>query len=102
MNDNQDNSNNTRKKPDTIIQILMGFGISFAAYVLTVGMTYFTGSMTITAIIACVILAMFGFLIVRFFRTGYKAAAITMLVFISPLIVFLLLFGACALTLIPS
>jgi len=101
MNDNQDNSSNTSKKPETMIQILMGLGISLSAYVLTIGIAYFTKTMGVTSIIAFVIIALSGFLIVRFFRTGYKAAAMTMLIFISPLIIFLLLFGACALIMLP-
>ena len=101
MNDNQDNSNNTSKKPETMIQILMGVGISLTAYFLTIGIAYLAKTLGVTAIIAFAILTLFGFLIVRFFRTGYRAAAITMLIFISPLIVFLLVFGACALTMLP-
>jgi hypothetical protein len=101
MNDNQDNSNNTGKKPETMIQILMGFGISLAAYALTIGIGYLTKTMAATSIIGSIILALFAFLIVRFFRTGYKTAAITMLIFISPLIASLLLFGACALIMLP-
>lgn len=101
MNDNQDNSNNTEKRPETMIQILMGFGISLAAYVVTIGIAFLSKTIGVTSIIAFIIIALSGFLIVKFFRTGYKAAAITMLVFISPLIVFLLLFGACALIMLP-
>ena len=101
MNNNQDNSTNTKKKPETAIQILMGFGISMAVYAITFGFAYFTKTMVFTSILAFLMLALFGFLIVRFFRTGYRAAAITMLVFISPLIIFLLLFGACALIAFP-
>lgn len=101
MNDNQDNSNNTEKKPGTLIQILIGFGISFAAYALTIGIAYLTNTIAVTSIIALAVLALLGFLIVRFFRTGYKAAAITMLIFICPLIIILLLFGACALIALP-
>lgn len=101
MNDNLDNSNNTGKKPETAIQILMGFGISLAAYALTIGIAFFMKTVGATSIVAFVIIALSAFLIVKFFRKGYKAAAITMLVLISPLIVFLLLFGACALIMLP-
>ena len=101
MNDNQDNSNNVEKRPETIMQVLMGFGISLAAYALTIGIAFLSKTLAVTSIIAFLILSLSGFLIVKFFRIGYKATAITMLVFISPLIVFLLLFGACALVMLP-
>jgi type IV secretory pathway VirB6-like protein len=102
MNDNQDNSNDTTKKPGAMIQVLMGFGISLVGYLLTIGIISLANTMIVTAIIVFLILALFSFLTVRFFRKGYTAMAITMLVFISPLIVFLLLFGACAVTMLPS
>ncbi|HYE08792.1 MAG TPA: hypothetical protein VEF53_01285 [Patescibacteria group bacterium] len=101
MNDNQNNSNNMENKPKTIIHILMGMGISVIAYALTIGIASVVNTMAVTAIMAFIILGVFGFLIVRFFRTGYTAAAITMLIFISPLLVFLLLFGACAIVGLP-
>jgi type IV secretory pathway VirB6-like protein len=101
MSDNQNNSNKDPKKAGAVVQILIGLGISLAAYFLTFGLSSIFNTMGITAIIAFVILALFGFLIVKFFRTGYKAAAITMLIFISPLIILLLLLGACALTTLP-
>lgn len=102
MNNNQDNSNDTANKPGAMIQILMGFGISLVGYLLTIGIISLANTMVITAIIVFLVLAIFGFLTVRFFRIGYVATAITMLTFISPLIIFLLLFGACAVTMLPS
>lgn len=101
MSDNQNNTNNTENKPNTFIQILIGLGISFGAYVLTIGISSLFNTMAVTAMVAFVVLTLFAFLVVRFFRTGYKAAAITMLIFISPLIVLLLLLGACAVTMLP-
>jgi hypothetical protein len=101
MNDNPNNSNNLENKPKTIIQVLIGIGISVVAYALTIGIANVANTMIVTSIMAFIILGVFGFLIVRFFRTGYMAAAITMLFFISPLLLFLLLFGACAIIGLP-
>jgi ABC-type multidrug transport system permease subunit len=101
MNDNQDNSNNIEKKPSTIIQIINGTGISTIAYILIILIGSVANNIVVLAITAFVILAFFAFLIVRFFRTGYKTTAITMLIFISPLLAFLFLFGACFLAFNP-
>ncbi|MDF2841070.1 MAG: hypothetical protein K0Q99_1842 [Clostridia bacterium] len=97
MNDNQNNSNNT-EKPGVFLQILMGMGIAIAAYVMIFGIASLINTMIFTTLTAFVVLAFACFLIIRFFRTGYKAAAIAMLVLISPLVFLLMVFGACALT----
>lgn len=101
MSDNQNDSNEMRKKPSTVIQILIGLGISLLAYALTILPGYVVNNYPIAAIFDLVILVVFGFLIVRFFRTGYTAAAVTMLILITPALFILLLFGACAIVSIP-
>ena len=83
------------KKPNTIIDLLIGAGISAIAYSLIwfVSIGKFPGS--VIALIDFIILAAFGFLTVKFFRKGHTAAAIIMLVLITPSILGLLLLGAC-------
>lgn len=93
MDDNQN-------KPSKAIQILIGIGISLVSYALTVGNLFITKSMVITSIIALIVLALFAFLVVKFFRKGYRVVAITMLILITPQIFFLLFFGACSIIMI--
>ncbi len=101
MNDNQDNSNNLEKKPSTVIHILIGFGISIVAYALAIGTSFLINSMVFTSITELILLALFAFLVVKFFRKGYKTIAITMLILITPLMFFLLFLGACTIILLP-
>lgn len=86
------------KTPNTWVDLLIGFGISAAAYALiwfaSVGNFI---PVSILVLVDLVIVAILGFLIVKFFRTGHKPAAIIMLVLVSPGILSLLLFGACSL-----
>jgi len=109
---NMDNSpdNNTGGKPDNSIgsnkppqnkkkntgrNLLLGFGISAAAYI-CIWLIAITGlPRSVMALSYFVILGIFGFLTVKFFRIGYTVAAIIMLALISPILLALLLFGAC-------
>lgn len=93
--------NNNQNNPSTIIQILIGFGIALLSYAIAIGTFYITGSMILIAIMAIILITLFAFLVVKFFRKGYKAMAITMLAMISPLIFMLLFYGACAIILLP-
>ena len=58
-------------------------------------MTVYSGG--IAAFCGLIIIAVLSFLVVKLFRTNHKLAAILILVLISPLVLGLLLFGACAL-----
>lgn len=92
---------NDLKKPNTWLDILMGLGISAAAYALI----WFASTRRIpviaVALICLALLAVFGFLTVKFFRKAHTAAAVTMIILISPGVFALLLFGACSLMFAP-
>lgn len=82
-----------KKKPNVILDILIGIGISALTYAL---IWYFV---TLSAIVGVLfILVINGFLVVKFFRMAHEAAAITILVSITPAVLLLLLFGACAIS----
>ncbi|WP_010681330.1 hypothetical protein [Acetivibrio cellulolyticus] len=96
---NADSDNNRSagaKKPNVFLDILMGVGISAITYFLgrLIPLTKFPS--TIIALIYFILLGAFVFLTVKFFRTMHTAAAITMLVSVSPFIFSLLLIGACS------
>lgn len=93
--------NNNQNNPSTVIQILIGIAIALLSYAIAFGTFYLTGSMLIISIMAIILIALFAFLVVKFFRKDYKAVAVTMLAMISPLIFILLFYGACALILLP-
>lgn len=87
---NDSNNQPSKKKPNIILDILIGIGISAITYAL---LWYFV-KLSIVGILF--ILVVNVFLIVKFFRTAYTAAATIILVFITPVVFFLLLLGACA------
>lgn len=95
---NNDSNNNLPhlKKPNTILDLLMGLAISAAAYILIWFVSTGMFPVIVIALVDFAVLAAFGFLIVKFFRTSHIAAAIIMLVLISPCILALLLWGACS------
>jgi hypothetical protein len=88
-------------KPNTLLDLLIGTGISAAAYALI----WFASTRRIPiiaiALICLVVLAVFGFLTVKFFRTAHTAAAVIMVILMSPGLFALLLFGACSLMFSP-
>jgi hypothetical protein len=84
------------KKPNIILDLLMGVGISAAAYGLIITLLAYAKILgSIKGIISFIILGAFVFLTVKFFRTEHIAAATIMLVLILPCILFMMLFGAC-------
>jgi hypothetical protein len=97
MNDfDKDNLQHT-KKPNTFLDLLMGLVISAVTYAIIWFVSVGRYPMTISALVDFAILVAFGFLVVKFFRKAHTAAAIIMLVLISPGVLVLLLFGACSL-----
>lgn len=88
------------KKPKPLLELAIGVGTSLIAYILisaVVSIGRF--QVTVQALIAFLIVAAFGFITVKCFRTGHKIAAVIMLALISPLIFVLLLMGACSILL---
>ncbi|HEY5586251.1 MAG TPA: hypothetical protein VIK78_17380 [Ruminiclostridium sp.] len=103
FNNSIDNSNPPpSKNPNTVLDVFMGIGISAIAYALTWFVFRGQYNAMITVLIDFIIIAAFGFLTVRFFRTNHKVSAIIMLALISPVILNLLLLGACGLILLPK
>lgn len=87
--------NNIGKKPNTLKDILTGFGISAAAYaIIWLAGIGLPGSLM--ALTCLAVVGIFGFITVKFFRKGHTAAAIIMLTMISPALLAILLYGACA------
>lgn len=88
--------NQPPKGPNVLLDILMGIGISVAAYALMLFVSNGILSTGIAVLIDLLAVAVYVFLIVKFFRTSHTAAAVVMIVFISPAILVLLLWGACS------
>lgn len=85
------------KKQKTPYGILIGLGISAAAYFI-IWLTLFLSLPNLAIVgITILVVAVLGFIIVKFYRLKRMAAANTMLVLITPLLFFMLLFGACGL-----
>ena len=87
------------KKPNVWLDLLMGFGISAAAYAVVWIISSISVPMTVNVLVYFVTLGVFVFFIIKFFRMKHTAAAIIMLILISPVTFALILLGACALTL---
>lgn len=76
---------------------LMGLGISIVAYGLIM-LTFMTGlPMTFVSLFSLLVLSVMAVLIVKFFRMKRTNAAVIMLIFFAPSVLFLLLVGSCAL-----
>lgn len=84
------------KKPNTLLDILLGLGLSAAAYFIIWLTTTVRMPVVFILLVDFVVLVALGFLSVRFLRRGHKPAGATMLILISPAILGLLIFGACA------
>lgn len=95
----ENNGEPTPKKPDPSKDLLIGAGISVLTYVVIWVLSIIKLPMTVMALMDGAILVAFGFLVVKFFRTNHTNAAVIMLVFISPGLLVLLLFGSCSLLL---
>ncbi|HEX9063348.1 MAG TPA: hypothetical protein VF941_24515 [Clostridia bacterium] len=92
FDDNQPNE----KKPNVLLDILIGIGISVVAYALILFVSNGMLSTGIAVLITLLTVAAYVFLIVKFFRTSHTAAAVVMIISISPAILVLLLWGACS------
>lgn len=88
-------------KPNIAVELLMGLGFSILAYFIIMYLTLGNMSLLGKALFDFVILTVYGFLIIKFFRTNHVTAAIIMLILIAPIILLLLLFGACGLMVSP-
>lgn len=98
-NNNQGNEPN-EKKPKTSAEVLLGILISAFFYIVTVGI-FNMNSITpaIREIVLFIILGLFVFVCVKLFRTKHRLAGTLVIVLTSPLILFMLLAGACVLML---
>lgn len=95
MNDNdQDN-----KKPDLKLEIATGIAIPAAFYGLIFLFNFSTKDSLMMLFLDFLIFVVTGFLFVKFSNTGHKLAAKIMFILMLPLLVGLLLFGGCFLTL---
>lgn len=83
------------KKPNALLEMLMGIGISAVTYVLLWFASTGRYPVAVKALADIVILAAFIFLTVKLLRNVHKIAAVTMLALISPGIFWMMLFGAC-------
>jgi len=87
------------KKPGVWSDLLIGIGLPAIAYLViwaaSFTKTVYSGG--IAAFCDLVIIAVLSFLVVKLLRTDHKLAAVLILVLASPLVLGLLLFGACAL-----
>lgn len=95
----ENNGEPTPNRPDPSKDLLLGAGISVLTYAVIWLLSLIHLPMTVMALIDAGILSAFGFLVVKFFRTNHTNAAVIMLVFISPGLLVLLLFGSCSLLL---
>lgn len=89
------------KKTNTLLDVLIGIGLSAVAYfsiwlVTILGIPYI-----IKLLVYIIVLAAFGFVSVKFLRKGHKPAGATMLIMISPVVLGLLIYGTCAMLFIP-
>ena len=84
------------KKPNTLLDILLGLALSAAAYFVIWLTTAVRMPVVFILLVDFVVLVALGFLSVRFLRRGHKPAGTTMIILISPAILGLLIFGACA------
>lgn len=89
------------KKPNTLLDILLGLALSAAAYFVIWLTTTVRMPVVFILLVDFVVLVALGFLSVRFLRRGHKPAGVTMLILISPAILGLLIFGACAALFVP-
>jgi len=103
-NSHQDSGDNTTppaKKPNVFFDVLVGVGISAAAYISLWVISSAGRPLAVIALLDFIILAAFLFLTVKFFRTGHTVAGLIMIVAIAPGVFALLLFGACSLMFLP-
>jgi len=99
----KDSNLDNPKKLNTFVEVLIGLGITALVYVIILFFTFtaFTNLYIQKAIIPLVdllVLACAVLICVKLFRASYKVAAIIMLVLLSPLVLGLLLLGACFLS----
>ncbi len=88
-----------KKAPNTLQDLAMGAGISLATYFLIWSVTRTGSPITYVVLMDALIIACFGILVVKFFRTNHVSAAVVMLILIAPVILGLLLLGSCGLIL---
>lgn len=97
QNGEGDNNNSPQsKKAKTLIEILRGLGISAAAYII-IWLALFVRIPALAMGIAILELAVLGFITVKFYRLKRMVVATTILVLITPLLLAMLLLGACGL-----
>lgn len=89
------------KKPNTLLDILLGLALSAVAYFIIWLTTTVRMPVVFILLVDFVVLVALGFLSVRFLRRGHKPAGATMIILISPAILGLLIFGACAALFVP-
>lgn len=97
----EQDSQSSDKKPNTLLDILLGLALSAAAYFMIWLVTIVRIPVIYILLVDFVVLVAFGFLSVRFLRRGHKPAGVTMLILISPGVLGLLIFGACAALFVP-
>jgi len=92
---------NNTKKPDTLLDILIGVTISVIAYLIVWFVSFGRIHITYFALIDFLVVAIAVFLIVKFYRIEHRAAATTMLVLMSPIVLVMLIMGSCGLLILP-
>lgn len=89
-----------KNEPNAGLEVLIGLGLSALFYGLVIGtLALNIDSMIIKQLVDFVFLIAAVFIGVRLTRRNHKIAGIILLCLLAPLILFMLLFGACALLL---